>query len=151
MNNFDTHSSATHHEPEENDELENDGSTSPNWKPLYLALVTACKRFGDEDFRGRADFWVVDDDWGGDGNQKVCVTSPSFLTPQVVEAIAQCVREAGFPGAQVMVSLELQRHVGDKLPPMGLLVTADGVTEQWDLAQIRKTVGDGFYRRSASS
>lgn len=121
----------------------------PGWKRLYDALVITCKWFGDENAFGRADFWVVDDDWG-DHNQKVCVCSLAFLTPEVVEAIQQCIRKAGFPGTQVMVSLELHCEGGDKIPPGGLIVKAESVSEHWDLERIRATVGDDFYRSRAS-
>lgn len=130
------------------DEAEFDAA-DPGWKRLYDALVITCKWFGDENAFGRADFWVVDDDWG-DHNQKICVTSLSFLTPKVVLAIQQCIRDAGFPGAQVMVQLELQRYAGDTIPPEGLIVKADSVTEYWDLPSIRATVGNDFYRSRPS-
>ncbi len=120
----------------------------PDWKRLYDALVLTCKRFGDENAFGRADFWVVDDDYG-DHNQKVCVSSLNFLTPEVAQAIQQCVREAGFAGAQVMVALELQGDVGEKVPAEGLIVNADGITEYWNLKKVRAIVGDDFYRSRA--
>ena len=83
------------------------------WDILYNALHATCERFGKENFRGRADFFIVEDDWVGDASQKVIVTSPSFLTPQVVEAISQCIRDTGLLGAQVIVSLELSVPGGE--------------------------------------
>ena len=53
---------------------------------------------------------------------------------------------AGLWGAQVVVSLDFNLP-GEKLPPMGLIVDAQGVIEQWDLDSIRKRVGGDFYRR----
>lgn len=116
------------------------------WDTLYNALHATCERFGKEDFRGRADFFIVEDDWGGDVSQKVIVTSPSFLTPQVVAAISQCIRDAGLLGAQVIVSLELSVPGGSDLPPMGVRIGSGGALEEWDLELIRKQVGDDFYR-----
>ena len=127
---------------------DDDDPVDPRWKRLYDALVVTCKRFGDENAFGRADFWVVDDDYG-DHNQKLCVTSLTFLTPEVALAIQQCIRETGLSGAQVMVQLELWRYGGDQVPPEGLIVKADEITEYWNLEQVRTIVGDNFYRSRA--
>lgn len=121
----------------------------PGWQRLYKALVLTCKWFGDGNAFGRADFWVVDDDYGCH-NQKLCVSSLTFLTPEVVQAIQQCIRQAGAPGAQVMIQLELQGHVVDQLPPEGLIVTAHEIAEYWNLEQVRAIAGDDFYRSRAS-
>ncbi len=122
----------------------------PGWQRLYDALVLTCKWFGDENAFGRADFWVVDDDWGCH-NQKLCVSSQAFLTPEVALAIQRCVRQAGAPGAQVMIQLELQGEAGAAVPPEGLIVTADAITEYWNLERVRGIVGDDFYRSRAPS
>ncbi|MBQ5939014.1 MULTISPECIES: hypothetical protein [unclassified Massilia] len=115
------------------------------WEILYHALRAVCARHGKEDPFGNSDYWVVDDCWGG-VTQKIVVTSPCFLTPELVDEISNCVRDTGLWGAQVVVSLDFNLP-GEKLPPMGLIVDAQGVIEQWDLDSIRKRVGGDFYRR----
>lgn len=107
---------------------EDEDQVDPGWQRLYDALVLTCKWYGDENAFGRADFWVVDDDYGCH-DQKMCVSSMTFLTPEVVQAIQQCIRDAGAPGAQVMIQLELQGHVGDQVPPEGLIVKAHDIAE----------------------
>lgn len=129
--------------------LEDDeDQVDPGWQRLYDALVLTCKWFGDENAFGRGDFWVVDDDYGCH-NQKLCVSSLTFLTPEVVQAIQQCIRDAGAPGAQVMIQLELQGHGVDQVPPEGLIVKAHDIAEYWNLEQVRAIVGDDFYRSRA--
>lgn len=127
---------------------DDEDQVDPGWQRLYDALVLTCKWFGDENAFGRADFWVVDDDYGCH-NQKLCVSSLTFLTPELVQAIQQCIKDAGAPKAQVMIQLELQGHLVDQVPPEGLIVTADHIAEYWNLEQVRAIAGGDFYRSRA--
>ena len=114
------------------------------WEILYQAICTVCARHGKEDPYGNGDYWVVDDCWGG-VTQKIVISSPRFLTPQLVTEISKCITETGLLGAQVIVALDLNLP-GGKLPPMGMIIDSHGAIEQWDLDLIRKRVGQDFYR-----
>lgn len=114
------------------------------WEILYYALCAVCAKYGAEDPFGNADYWVVDDCWGGVA-QKIVVSSPRFLTPQLVAEISNCIRDTGLLGVQVIVALDFNLP-GEKLPPMGMIIDSHGATEQWDLDLIRKRVGQDFYR-----
>lgn len=113
------------------------------WETLYNALRAVCARHGTEDPFGNADFWVVDDCWGG-VTQKLIVSSARYLTPKLVDEISQCIRDTNLLGAQVVVSLDIEAP-GTKLPPMGLIVDSRGALEQWDLVLLRQTFGKEFY------
>lgn len=124
--------------------IDEDERGDPAWDALYAAVRKVCLRFGKEDACGGADFWVVDDNWG-DVTQKVCVTSPKFLTPEFVKAISQCVKEADIVGAKVILALDLNLP-DSRLPPSAIVVTADTVVEEWDIDLLRHRIGNGFYR-----
>lgn len=114
------------------------------WKILYDAVRSVCANHGAEDPYGKGDYWVVDDNWGG-VSQKLVVSSPAFLTPRLVAELADCIARTQLYGAQIFVVLELNVPDG-KLPPMmGLLIDSQGATEEWDLAQVRRQVGQSFY------
>jgi hypothetical protein len=114
------------------------------WELLYKALCAVCAAHGEENPYGNGDFWVVDDCWGG-VTQKIVVSSPRFLTPQLVAEISECIIATGLLGAQVVVALDFNLP-GEKLPQMGMIVDSHGAIEQWDLELIRKRVGQDFYR-----
>lgn len=114
------------------------------WKILYDAIRETCARYGKEDPFGKADYWLVDDDWGG-VSQKLVVSSPSFLTPKLVKELSECITKTELYGAQIFVILEFELSEG-KLPPMmGLLIDSQGAIEEWDLPLIRQQVARDFY------
>ncbi len=57
-----------------------------NWEALYNALRDVLSSLGTEDAIGEGDFWIVDDDWGGN-LQKVCVTNRTFWSNHVKDMI----------------------------------------------------------------
>ncbi|MES2280546.1 MAG: hypothetical protein V4542_03960 [Pseudomonadota bacterium] len=122
----------------------NEAIDHAEWRTLYDAIRVVCAKHGTEDPYGKGDYWVVDDNWGG-VSQKLVVSSPSFLTPKLVEELADCISDKKLYGAQILVALELKTADGRLAPMMGLLIDSQGATEEWDLASIRKQVGEDFY------
>ena len=115
------------------------------WLTLYNAVRAVCARHGIEDPFGDADFWVVDDNWGG-VTQKIIVSSAKFLTPQLVRQLSQCIIDTQLQGAQIIVILEI-RYRKSRLPKMmGLLIGSQGATEEWDIDLLRSKLGNEFYR-----
>lgn len=114
------------------------------WKVLYDAVRNVCEKHGNEDCYGNGDYWVVDDDWGG-VSQKILVSSASFLTPKLVEELANCIAKTQLYGAQIFVVLELKTN-SLKLPPtMGLVIDSGGAIEEWDLVSLRQQLGQDFF------
>jgi len=85
--------------------------------------------------------WMI----AGGVAQKIVVFSPSFLTPTLVNQISKCIKETGLLGAQVVVALDFEL-LNIELEPMGIIIDSHGMIAQWNLEEIRKRVGQDFYR-----
>lgn len=101
------------------------------WASLYTMLSKSLGLLGTENAFGEADFWIVDDDYGGTA-QKLCIHKLSFLSPQLIAAIQRALKV--FPAWQVMVQLEIEIN-GTPLPPEGLLIYSNHVEQHWDRAK----------------
>ena len=56
------------------------------WEALYDALLDVLSSLGTNHPDGEGDFWIVDDDWGGNLH-KVCITEPDFWSNSVKDVI----------------------------------------------------------------
>jgi len=99
------------------------------WRELYSLLRALCLRSGVESPYGKGDFWIVDDDWGGQLH-KICVFRISFITKRLVGDI-QALLQTQFADWGVMFQLEILNAV-ETIPPEGLVVYADAIEEAWD-------------------
>jgi hypothetical protein len=98
------------------------------WSSLYNDLGKSLALLGSENAFGDADYWIVDDDYGGT-THKLCVHKLAFLKPQLIAAIQQVLKY--YPQWQVMVQLEIQDAAVD-IPLAGVIVLADKVEQHWD-------------------
>ena len=79
-------------------------SRDEEWNSLFGALSSTLTKFGNgEVLEDDADFFLVDDDWGGH-HQKLCVISDDFWSPRVEEAIQATLGR--FPNWGVIVVFE---------------------------------------------
>jgi hypothetical protein len=121
----------------------NDPVDIEEWQRLYKAVRAVCSEHGKEDAFGGGDFWVVDDCWGG-VSQKLIVTNPSFLTPELVKKLSACISRLGLLGAEIVVALEGAAK-GPAEVGSGLVVHSTGFEEYWDIAALRAKHGDSFF------
>lgn len=110
---------------------------------MYEGVRAICLAHGKEDATGEGDFWVVDDCWGGVG-QKIVVSTPSFLTPNLVADLSACITRLGLLGAEIVVALESEGD-GPSENSSGLVVHSGGFEEYWDIQALRLKYGSQFF------
>ena len=122
-----------------------DSEQSKQWTELYEQLRALLSAHGKESPFGRADFWLVDDNWGGN-LQKVSVFNIAFLTPELAKRVQELVASPAFTGWGVMFALELE-YEGEPVrtvPPDGIFVYSDRIEEAWDRDSLRAVFGRSF-------
>ncbi|HKC45205.1 MAG TPA: hypothetical protein VKC64_15360 [Burkholderiales bacterium] len=118
---------------------------SRQWGELYAQLKSLLLSHGKESPFGRADFWLIDDNWGGNLH-KVSVFDIGFLTPEFVEKVQNLLRRPPFENWGVMFALELEHH-GEPvrtIPPGGIVVYVDRIDETWDRERLKILFGSSF-------
>jgi len=93
-------------------------SRDREWEDLYDRLYRALAEFGKDHPSGEGDYWIVDDDYGGQ-HHKICVNNEGFWSPQIEKRVRDILVE-GFPHWGVFVVFEK----GPARP--GIIVYADG-------------------------
>jgi hypothetical protein len=89
------------------------------WQSLHDKATAALDAFGTKDYRGRADYWIVDDDWGPDLLQ-VEINNPRMLQRDAIGALKRVLDD--YPEWQIVVRV-VARKGEAPLPPMGLLIS----------------------------
>jgi hypothetical protein len=89
------------------------------WQSLNDKATKALDAFGVKDYRGRADYWIIDDDWGPDLLQ-VEVKNLRLLRRDAIGALKRVLDN--YPGWQIAVQV-FARENEPPLPPMGLLIS----------------------------
>ena len=120
---------------------QNKHNQEKQWSALYERLLEVLRRRGVESPFGDADFWVVDDDWGGN-LQKVCIFRAPFLTRELVQEV-QNILQSEFPDWGVMFQLEIGGST-DLVPPEGITVYRSRIEQAWDKTKLREVLGDEF-------
>jgi hypothetical protein len=90
------------------------------WDILYARLQGILRRFGKEDFIGRADYWIVDDNWGSKQHM-LYINNLNLLAPAIVKLLQASLAE--FPDWEIVTAVSL----GDSSkswPTMGLTIRA---------------------------
>ncbi|MGE0564704.1 MAG: hypothetical protein AB7O50_09340 [Pseudolabrys sp.] len=106
----------------------NDNEDDPQgreWTALYDRIETILSRYGKEDPRGRADYWVLDDNYGFD-QHKVLVNKLDMLSPKIVRQLRDAL--ADYPNWDIVVAVDVL-GLGEKWPAMGLIVRAHEVVD----------------------
>ena len=117
------------------------GIKQSEWRRLYARLRPLLTKHGKESPYGDGDFWLVDDDWGGELH-KICVSNIRFLSRDVVKEI-QNLLKTEFPSWGVMCQLEIT-NAKLRVPPEGIVIYGDRVEEAWDPSMLRNVLGDAF-------
>jgi hypothetical protein len=92
------------------------------WQSVHDKATAALDAFGRKDYRGRADYWIVDDDWGPDLLQ-VEINNLRMLQRDAIGALKHVLDS--YPKWQIIVRV-FARKGEAPLPPMGLLIS-DGL------------------------
>ena len=96
------------------------------WEILYVRLKDILDEFGREDWLGRADYWIVSDNWGT-LQHKLYITNLDLLAPSVVKLLQNALAE--FPGWEIVVAVDL-REKGYSWPNMGLTIRAHEIIDE---------------------
>lgn len=118
-------------------------SGSEEWQQLYECVTSVCSNYGTENAFGEADFWVIDDCWGG-ASQKIVITNPFFLTKKLVSELSECIVRLNLLGAEIIIAIETGER-GNVEEPNGLVVHSGGFVEYWNLDSLRKKYGHAFF------
>jgi hypothetical protein len=95
------------------------------WRHLHDKASEVLDGFGKKDCFGRADYWIVDDDWGFDFI-RVEVQNLQLMRPAVIGRLQQLL--ADFPEWQIAVRVDVPGKE-ESWPLMGLLVRHDRVID----------------------
>jgi hypothetical protein len=112
-----------------------------DWAALYDALQEVLSRHGAEDPYGDADYWLVDDNWGGE-EHKVSISKMSFLTQAVVDDIQELLRK-NYPKWAVLLALDIAKN-GHRVQDQGIEVRADRIVNELNKQQLRDIFGTEF-------
>jgi hypothetical protein len=114
------------------------------WKSVYDKATAALDAFGTKDYRGRADYWIVDDDWGPDLLQ-VEINNVRMLRRDAIGALKAVLDD--YPGWQIVVRV-FERKGEAPLPQMGLLISdgrvVDHLKRDFLPAEFRKLTYEGL-------
>src|SRR3954463_2197542 len=88
------------------------------WQRLHDRATQVLDAFGTKDYRGRADYWIVDDDWGLDFI-RVEAQNLRMLRPVVVGKLKQILGD--FPGWHIALRVDLP-GTEEAWPLMGILI-----------------------------
>ena len=88
------------------------------WSALYTRLQDALRPFGTEDYLGRADYWIVSDNWGSPQHM-VYIHNLKMLSPAIGSRMQAVVE--GYPNWEIVVDVSPERY-GQLWPTMGLIV-----------------------------
>src|SRR4051812_14020366 len=95
------------------------------WQSLHDKATEVLDAFGKKDYRGRADYWIVDDDWGLDFI-RVEAQNLQMLHPIVVDRLKQILVD--FPSWHIAVRVDVPGKEED-WPLMGILIFPDRVID----------------------
>jgi len=95
------------------------------WRGLYDRAAAALEPFAQMDSFGKADYWIVEDDWGPDLLQ-VEVFDLRMLRRDAIGALKRVLDD--YPGWQIVVRV-FARGGAAPLPAMGLLITDGRVVD----------------------
>ena len=95
------------------------------WNLLYARLEEILRQFSKEDFIGRADYWIVDDNWGSKQHM-LYINNLNLLAPAIVKLLQTSL--ADFPDWEIVTAISL----GDSSkswPAMGLKIRAHEIID----------------------
>src|SRR4051812_30491508 len=105
----------------ESDHLDRIRAHERVWQALHDRATEILDAFGTKDYCGRADYWIVDDDWGLDFI-RVEVQNLQLFRTVVIQRLKQSL--AAFPGWHIAVRVDVP-GTEESWPLMGILIFGD--------------------------
>ena len=96
---------------------EGDDKQWEEWEGLYAGIKDVLERWGVEDHFGKADYLIVDDNYGTD-RQKIEIHSLKMLDPAIVIALRRLLSE--YPAWEIVIAVDIPGK--ESWPPMGLTI-----------------------------
>lgn len=87
------------------------------WEALYAGIKAALAKWGTENHFGKADYLIVDDNYGWD-RQKIEIHNLKMIDPSIVVALRQLLSE--YPGWEIVIAVDIPGK--ENWPPMGLTI-----------------------------
>jgi hypothetical protein len=84
-------------------------SRDQRWTALYQELLELLERFGKDHPSGEGDFWLVDDDWGGQ-HHKICIANQKFWSDDVKYSIQNILKKNIMIGACSLFMMITQKE-----------------------------------------
>lgn len=94
------------------------------WQGLHDKATEVLNAFGKKDYRGRADYWIVDDDWGSDVLQLEFQNLKMLKLP-IIRLLQGLL--ADYP--EWMMTIHVQSPE-ESAPGMGLIIYPDEVVDE---------------------
>jgi hypothetical protein len=101
------------------------------WDALYARIKTLLSHWGVEDYIGRSDYFIVDDNYGY-RRQTIEIHNLKMLNPKIVDSLRGVLKD--FPGWEIVVVVDIPGKE-KAWPPMGVTVRGkeiiDGLQRQY--------------------
>lgn len=114
-----------------NAQNEDDERQCDEWDALYQHVLKVMQKFGVEDYRGRADYLIVDDNYGF-RRQSIEIHKLKMLNLEIVKSLQGLLKE--FPDWTIVIAVDIPGKEGI-WPPMGVTIRAheiiDGLQRQY--------------------
>jgi hypothetical protein len=96
------------------------------WNALHDRITATLNQFGQKDAFGKADYWLVDDNWGLRLHQ-LEFQNLGLLRPDIIKALQALLIE--YPHWEIAVRIDI---VGteEKWPGMGLIIYHDEIIDE---------------------
>jgi len=111
------------------------------WGILYARLEKILRQFGKPDYLFRADYWLLEDNWGTK-QHKLYVTNLDMLAPRVVKLLQAASLE--FPDWEIVVAVAIE-GLGESWPQMGLTIRAHEIIDDLQRQFLPKSFQGIFY------
>lgn len=95
------------------------------WGVLYDRIIEVLQQFGREDYCGRADYLLVDDNYGFD-RHKMEVQNLNMFRPNVIRLLQQILGD--FPNWEIVMAVDVPGTEG-RWPRMGLTVRSNEIID----------------------
>jgi hypothetical protein len=99
-------------------EDDDDDDQSRAWNWLYHQIERLLRKHGKEDYLGRADFWVLDDNWGI-LSHKIHINNLELLKPAVIASLQRLLRD--YSAWSIVIAVAVPGP-GEAWPDMGLTI-----------------------------
>ncbi len=96
------------------------------WQLLHDAVTATMNRFGTKDARGRADYWLLDENWGW-RTQQLEFQNLDLLQASLFDALRRLLVD--FPDWDITVRIDVPDKRG-VWPGMGLIIYEDEIVDE---------------------